>query len=189
LDVDYPGLDVEFRVGDEHELRNLEAESFDVVFSNFGPLNSVYSLQRLAAALHRVVRPGGTLVLSVLGKLCFQEIVFFLATGQVRRTTRRLRSWTTVQMPSGAALQLRFLGPTAVASAFRDRFVVEHVRSLGAIAPASFLDAWLPSLARRADCYLRTLERAAARTPALRWATASIADQFIVTFRAEGRPL
>ena len=48
----------------------LYSAAFDAAFSNFGPLNCVEDLPAVARQLHEVLRPGGVLVASVIGRVC-----------------------------------------------------------------------------------------------------------------------
>jgi ubiquinone/menaquinone biosynthesis C-methylase UbiE len=60
------------RTGMIEELSSLE-NSFDGVLSNFGALNCVANLPELNVALARLVHPGGTLALCVMGRFCWRS--------------------------------------------------------------------------------------------------------------------
>lgn len=72
---------------------------FDGAYSNFGALNCIADRAALAGALARIVRPGGRLVLVVMGLFCAWETLGNLARGRPgiafrrwsRRPTARLR--------------------------------------------------------------------------------------------------
>jgi SAM-dependent methyltransferase len=68
---------------------NLEPDTFDGAWSNFGPLNCVANLPAAARAIARRVRPGGILVASVIGRVCPWEIGLELARGQWQRARLR----------------------------------------------------------------------------------------------------
>ena len=65
---------------------------FDGALSNFGPLNCVADRPALASNLARLVRPGGRLVLVLMGPLCPWEILWYLGHAHVRTAFRRFRS-------------------------------------------------------------------------------------------------
>src|SRR5690349_11034060 len=56
-----------------HQLDQLQ-EQFDGIYSNFGPLNCVPDMQSVASECARLLRPGGHLVFSVIGRICPWEV-------------------------------------------------------------------------------------------------------------------
>jgi SAM-dependent methyltransferase len=74
-----------------HELAGLDASfdgRFGGIYSNFGPMNCVPDLGGAAAQCARLLRPGGVLVFSVMGRLCPWELGHYA----LRRRFRRARS-------------------------------------------------------------------------------------------------
>jgi SAM-dependent methyltransferase len=65
--------------------------SFDGAYSSFGALNMEPSLDRSLAALSRLVRPGGRIVLSVMNRWCLAEMAAMVAGGRGTQAFRRLR--------------------------------------------------------------------------------------------------
>jgi SAM-dependent methyltransferase len=65
--------------------------SFDGAYSSFGALNMEPSLDRSLAALSRLVRPGGRIVLSVMNRWCLAEMAAMVAGGRGTQALRRLR--------------------------------------------------------------------------------------------------
>src|SRR6202012_1280011 len=62
-----------------HELQRLEEDgAYDGAYSNLGPLNCVPDLQHVAHETARLLRPGGQLVFTVIGRLCPWEIAHYL---------------------------------------------------------------------------------------------------------------
>ena len=56
-----------------HELENLDASfsaTFDGIYSNFGPLNCAPDLAQVSRQCARLLRPGGKLVFTVIGRIC-----------------------------------------------------------------------------------------------------------------------
>ncbi len=62
---------------------------FDGAYSSFGPLNCEPDLAAAANALGGLVRPGGKLVISLLGRYCLWETAWYLLHGQPRQAFRR----------------------------------------------------------------------------------------------------
>jgi SAM-dependent methyltransferase len=78
---------------------------FDGVLSNFGGLNCVADLERVASGLGSSVRPGGAVVLCVMGPIVPWEWAWYLGHLQGRKAVRRLKASTewrglTIRYPS-----------------------------------------------------------------------------------------
>ena len=76
----------------------LRAGSYDGAFSSFGPLNCVADHRALAGQLARLVRPGGKLVIVVMGPTCPWEIAWHLLHLKPRTAFRRWRSGQVAQV-------------------------------------------------------------------------------------------
>jgi SAM-dependent methyltransferase len=62
---------------------------FDAALSNFGPFNCVADLPSAARALADRLRPGGVLVVSVIGRVCPWELALYASRAQWRRAVLR----------------------------------------------------------------------------------------------------
>ena len=61
-----------------HELQRLEGEgTFDGAYSDLGPLNCVPDLADVSTACARLLKPGGALVFTVVGRWCPWEIAHY----------------------------------------------------------------------------------------------------------------
>lgn len=67
-------------------------DRFDGCFSNFGALNCVADRRALARDLSTCVRPGGRMIVVLMGPFCPWEVVAFVARGRFSDAVRRLRS-------------------------------------------------------------------------------------------------
>ncbi|HEU4651500.1 MAG TPA: class I SAM-dependent methyltransferase, partial [Croceibacterium sp.] len=87
---------------------------FDGVLSNFGGLNCVAELPGVARALAAVTRPGGRVLLCVMGPAAPWEWGWYLARGEPRKAMRRLARggtrWRglTIRYPSIAETRRAF---------------------------------------------------------------------------------
>jgi SAM-dependent methyltransferase len=63
-----------------HQLDRLD-DAFDGIYSNFGPLNCVADLRAVAADCARLLKPGGRLVFSVMGRICPWELAHYALRG------------------------------------------------------------------------------------------------------------
>jgi SAM-dependent methyltransferase len=145
-------------LGDLIETRRLAIQDlaslagpFDGAFSDFGGLNCVADLAGLGRNLGDLVRPGGAVLLCVMGPVVPWEWAGFLLRGELGKAFRRLRRggvpWRgiTVRYPTPAALRRAF------ASAFRP----VRLSAVGALLPPTEWEPWaarhprlLASLAR-----------------------------------------
>jgi SAM-dependent methyltransferase len=62
---------------------------FDAVVSNFGALNCIADLAPLAAIVRSWLRPGGVLLLGLIGRWCAWEEFYFVATRRAHLVGRR----------------------------------------------------------------------------------------------------
>lgn len=80
------------RAGDLASLLDVRGyASFDGAYSSFGALNTEPELGPTVAALSRLVRPGGRIVLSVMNRWCAAEIALLAASGRASEAFRRTR--------------------------------------------------------------------------------------------------
>jgi SAM-dependent methyltransferase len=87
----------QLKAGDLTKLvEELGEGAFDGAYSSFGALNTEPSLDRSLAALSRLVRPGGRIVLSVMNRWCLAEMALMVAGGRAGEAFRRLRRSLTV---------------------------------------------------------------------------------------------
>jgi SAM-dependent methyltransferase len=154
--------------------------SFDGAYSSFGPLNCEPSLEPVAAGLADLVRPGGSLVLSVINRWCPAEVGWYALHGQWREATRR---WDgpvqAAAFPGGPKdVTTWYYSPRDIVRAFAPAFGVEHVEALPLLWPPPYLDF----LVTRHPLFFRALEpveRWAARQPVLR----GLGDHALVRLR------
>jgi len=93
-------LDISTRQINAGDLSTLVEElgegSFDGAYSSFGALNTEPSMDPSLAALSRLVRPGGRIVLSVMNRWCVAEMALMVARGRAGEAFRRLQRSLTV---------------------------------------------------------------------------------------------
>ena len=122
---------------------------YDGAFSNFGALNGVADVDTVAHALSRWVRPGGRLVLVVMGPWCPWEWGWYLARGQVRTAFRRFRRGGQAHVGDGATMRVWYPSPRRLRTAFAPYFMHRQTVGVGVLLPPTFarslVDRW-PSL-------------------------------------------
>ena len=126
-------------------------DRFDGVLSNFSGLNCVEDLPAVKRDLAKLVRPGSSLFVCILGRFPLWEILWFGAHGQMAKAFRALHS--EASMPSG--IVVRYMSREKVAQTFAPEFSLRRVTGIGIAVPPSYMDHW----ARRAPTLIHALAR------------------------------
>jgi SAM-dependent methyltransferase len=122
-----------------YALRNTQ---YDGAFSNFGGLNTLSGWRPLAAALARLVRPGGHLVLVPMGPVCPWEIGWYGLHGQWKTAVRRWRQPATARI-GPSLIPVWYPSARRLRQDFAPWFECVHVESLGLWLPPSYLAPWV----------------------------------------------
>ncbi len=162
-----------------HELHALDGDgSFDGAYSNLGPLNCVPELTDVSRECARLLKPGGALVFSVIGRICPWEVAHFAR----RRSWARIKvRYARTAVPVGMnkrTIWTRYYGPREFHRAFAPQFTLEHYRGLCTFVPPPYLTAVRdrhPQLHER----LWRLDRRTAGWPLLR----AMGDHFLIVMR------
>ena len=137
VDLAAPELDLD-PVGD--------GSSCDGALSNFGALNCVPDLHILAATLARRVKPGGRVVLVIMGPFCPWEIVGYLARGRFKNAFRRLRRQTSARVGEGEPIPVWYPSPRRVRRDFEPWFRPLRTVGVGVLLPPTdfrgVVDRW-----------------------------------------------
>jgi SAM-dependent methyltransferase len=108
--------------------------SFDGAYSSFGALNTEPSMDRSLAALSRLVRPGGRIVLSVMNRWCVAEMGLMVVGGRAKQAFRRLRPSLAVTVGE-AATQVTYPSWPALRRALDPHFRALSVEALTLMLP------------------------------------------------------
>lgn len=130
----------------------------DGAFSSFGALNCISDQGPLAAALARWVRPGGQVILVVMGPFCAWEALWHLAHGRPGAVFRRRRSGAPAHIGGGRTCAVWYPSPRALQRTFAPHFRTVKTIALGAMLPPSYLNH-LVARWPRAFQHLARLER------------------------------
>ena len=118
------------RAGDLMSLAGEVGEaSFDGAYSSFGALNTEAALEPPLAALSRLVRPGGRIVLGVMNRWCVAEMAVLIAGGRAKEALRRTRSSVSVAVGVNI-VEVRYPSWRQLSRALRPRFRVVNVQAL-----------------------------------------------------------
>jgi SAM-dependent methyltransferase len=162
--IDFRELPMEALQDLPHGLR------FDGVFSNFGAVNCVADLQRLAGMLAARLEPGAPLLFVAMGRLVPWEWLWYGLRAEPRKAFRRLRrggiEWR--------GCRIHYPSPRQLADQLRGGFTARHAHPLGLLLPPSYACGWIHRHPRLLDLLLR-FERRAHRWPRL----AGLADHYV----------
>lgn len=164
---------VEALVLDAADVGTLGGGPFDGALSNFGGLNCVHDLRAVASGLAAQVRPGGSVLLCVMGPVVPWEWLWYLGRLQPGKAFRRLRPSTQWR-----GLTIRYPSAPALRQTFDPWFTCERTWALGAFVPPSYAEP----LARRLPGLVRFLNRVERRVETWRPVVA-IADHYVLELR------
>ena len=121
-----------------HQLDRLEG-GFDGIYSNFGPLNCAPDMAAVATQCARLLRPGGKLVFSVIGRICPWEFGYYLFKGRAKRAfVRAARGVTPVGM-NHHTIWTNYYLPSEFYRAFAPHFALDSYRALSLFMPPPYL--------------------------------------------------
>jgi ubiquinone/menaquinone biosynthesis C-methylase UbiE len=141
-------------------------EGFDAIVSNFGALNCAPSLEPLGVVGCRHLRPGGAVILGLIGRTCLWETAYFMARGERAKAARR--RLPTVAVPvAGVDVPTFYHRRSEVHAVLGEAFTLDTAIGIGVAVPPPFLESrWqqVPALIRRAAA---GIDRMAAAWPLL----------------------
>ncbi|HYI15881.1 MAG TPA: methyltransferase domain-containing protein [Thermomicrobiales bacterium] len=140
---------------------------FDGAYSNFGPLNCVQDRPALFNMLAQSIRPGGRLVLVVMGPVCPWEIGWFLGHGNLRAARRRFRAGAEARV-GDSTLRVWYPSQRRLRAELEPSFRTLEVAGIGLLLPPSDMGGLVnraPKLAER----LARIDRRMAHTLPWRW--------------------
>jgi ubiquinone/menaquinone biosynthesis C-methylase UbiE len=144
---------------------------FDGILSNFGALNCVASMDFLREPLARLVRPGGYLVICLIGRFCLWETASYLLHGQPRKAIRR---WSGKSVSSSLGLTVYYPSLKQTRFAFAPDFELLQWSGIGLVVPPSYVGGLPPRIIEA----FQALDRRVSHLPLLR----SAADHRLFTF-------
>lgn len=132
-------------------------QRFDGGFSNFGVLNCVEDLQGVVSALARLLKPGATFLLCIMGRHCVWEVLWYLAHGNLQKAFRRIRRGSvSARLAPDATLRIFYPSVKRVIRIFSHGFRLKYWKGIGVTVPPSYLE----HLAKRHPKLLRLTTRA-----------------------------
>jgi ubiquinone/menaquinone biosynthesis C-methylase UbiE len=153
------------------EISSLIPDSpFDGAFSNFGAVNCVEDIGKLADDLAQLLKPGANLLLCLMGPLCFWETAWYLLHGKAAKAFRRFhRGGVEARLGDGAVFRVSYPSVGSTRDVFAPEFHLKTIRGVGVAVPPSYLEAWasqFPTMLRVAT----NADRMLGRCPGVRMA-------------------
>jgi ubiquinone/menaquinone biosynthesis C-methylase UbiE len=125
---------------------------FDGAFSNFGAVNCVANMTKLASDLTRLLKPGANLLLCLMGPVCLWETVWYLLHGEFAKAFRRFhRAGVAARLGGSAVVHVHYPSVRSIRHIFDPGFCLKTIRGIGVAVPPSYLEAWanrLPGVVR-----------------------------------------
>ena len=125
-----------------HELGQLRGRVFDGIYSDLGPLNCVPDLRVASRACSALLKPGGRLVASVIGRVCPWELAYYTLRGDWSRARLRRASQAVPVNLNHHRVWTRYYSPREFYRAFANEFELDGYRSLGLFLPPPYLIRW-----------------------------------------------
>ena len=130
-------------LGAEDITRLQPVELFDGAFSNFGAINCIYDLRKLANDLAELLKPGAAAALCWMGPYCTWEQFWYLVHGSRDKAFRRLKpDGVQARIADGVFTRVRYPSVEFLVRVFSPEFRLKSVRGIGIAVPPSYLEAW-----------------------------------------------
>jgi hypothetical protein len=125
-----------------------------------------------------LLRPGGLLVFTVMGRICPWEIAHYLLQRKwARATVRFARNVVPVGM-NNHTIWTRYYGPREFYRSFRREFKLQHFRGLCVFTPPPYL-TWVSEKHRHWYEWLWRLDRRTSGWPVIR----AVGDHFLIVMK------
>lgn len=145
---------------------------FDLVLSNFGPLNCVEDLGDTMGRIADRLAPDGIVIASIMGRFVPWEWMWMTITGHPTKSFRRLRRGGV----SWRSLTIRYYSPSAIRTAAESAGLrIDRVAGLGALLPITEAGPWINRKPKILHL-LNRIERSLEAIPPLPW----LADHVLV---------
>jgi ubiquinone/menaquinone biosynthesis C-methylase UbiE len=158
------------------------AGPFDGAFSNFGAVNCVADIAKLARDLAPLLKPGSNLLLCLMGPVCLWETVWYFGHGEFAKAFRRFHcAGVPARIGGGSVLHVYHPSVRSVRQALDPEFRLKTIRGIGVAVPPSYLETWanrLPGLVKLEAAADRVL----GRCPGIRM----LADHVLLRFERTG---
>lgn len=159
------------------DLDKVDGKNFDYVFSNFGGLNCIKDLHRVARHLSSVLIPGGYVTWVIMPPICLWELLWIFK-GSWKKAFRRFQKDGTLAHLEGEYFKTYYHSLKDIRASLGPSFKLIRAEGLAALSPPPHRGDF-PFKHPRVYKLMRKVDRfAGKRLPFNRWA-----DHLILTFR------
>jgi ubiquinone/menaquinone biosynthesis C-methylase UbiE len=121
------------------DLRQLQGECFDGLYSDLGPLNCVPDLNAVAQACGAVLKSQGIFIASVIGRVCPWEWAYYMLRGDRHRAGLRQARGSVPVSLNQQTVWTRYYSPREFYRAFERDFELIQYRGLSVFLPPPYL--------------------------------------------------
>lgn len=119
-------------------------DAFDGIVSNFGALNCVEHLAPLGALARKYLRPGGSVLLGLMGRTCAVEALYFAATKRPNLASRRRHDGAVPVLVAGIDVPTFYHRISDVRAALGRDLHLQAIEGVGVAIPPPYLEQrWL----------------------------------------------
>ena len=162
-----------------HELHRLgDADAYDGAYSNLGALNCVPDLGDVSRECARLLKPGGALVFTVIGRICPWEAGYYLLRRRWARVTVRYGRGPVPVSMNKHTIWTRYYTPREFYRHFQGQFRLTHYRGVCLFVPPPYL-LWMREKHLAWYQWLWRIDRRVAGWPLLR----ALGDHFLIVMR------
>lgn len=140
-------------------------EGFDGIMSNFGALNCVEHLAPLGALTRKYLRPGGTVLLGLMGRTCAVEALYFTATRRAGLAGRRRHHGAVAVPVAGIDVPTFYHRIADVRAALGPELHLRSIEGVGVAIPPPYLESRWQQLPRPVRGIVTSLDALLAPLP------------------------
>ena len=135
-------------------------KKFDLIFSNFGGLNSIgpERLKKFLDKIPQVLSPGGRFVALIMPRFCLWESMYFLYRFQFKNVFRRWTKKEVMPYLKDSTANTWFYNPSELREWTKNKFKVKQIRPVGFALPPLCLESLFTSR-KRLLLRLNTIEK------------------------------
>ncbi|HXQ36689.1 MAG TPA: methyltransferase domain-containing protein [Anaerolineales bacterium] len=166
-----------------HQLDEFQSGAFDGVYSNLGALNCAIRIEDVAVSLSKILKAEGKLIVSVIGRICPWEWIYYSLKAQWRRANLRFQRGLVPVPLNGRTVWTRYYLPHEFQKVFENAgFQLVSVRALGLFVPPPYMIRFAESHTSMMEM-LQGLDDRIGHWPILR----NGGDHFLIVMQKYGR--
>lgn len=114
-------------------------DQFEAAYSDLGPLNCAIDLDQAARSIADHLKPGGKLIVSVIGRACPWEFIYYALHGKLKRARIRSEREIVPVNLNGQKVWTRYYSPREFYRVLEDQFELKQYRGLSIFLPPPYL--------------------------------------------------